>query len=192
MDLKVAALLNVGVLLLGLWAVWRATWERRKADFMAHRYEYFALRDRLGHLASTHHLSCDSPAYVVLVRMLNTYILYTERIDLVSFVAGALRAERETDPETEELLRAAKENPDLASIIVDAAQLTLRVLHQHSLTIRLAVLSARLEFRMRRLFLRPISGLLLLAKPARSMLEVKRRQEERVSQLSAVKLVSQR
>ena len=180
MELKVTLLFNIGVMLLGLWAIWRLLGYARAARFMGYRYEYFALRDRLGHLAANHIVDYDSPAYKALVRMLNTYIRNTEDIDLLAFVKGAIHAERAVASEHDELLEAARRNSELADILTDTSYLTIRVLHEGSLFLRLLLQFFRLGNQVRVTIHRTLGWL-----PIGQMFEVKEAQEERLATVKA-------
>lgn len=134
MEVQIAVLFNLGVVLIGFWALWRVWSKYRAAKFMEYRFKYFALRDRLGHLATNGILPPESRAYKQMVGMLNAHIRYTERIDLVSFAQGIVRyTQHEHQKSVEELIQTAGEIPELKEIVEDSVLLTIGIIRRHSI-----------------------------------------------------------
>ncbi len=125
------ALVFLGLLALGV----RLKRYHLETQFMEYRFRYFALRDRLGHLAATGVIGEDSDPYRLLVTTLNYYIRRTERIDLFYFVRSFISWE--ADPEhrrrMSELVQECRvSHPEVSDIMHEFERLTLHIVMRHS------------------------------------------------------------
>ena len=156
------------------------------SKFMAYKFEYFKLRDRLGHLAIEGRISQNSEEYHFLISVINSYIKYTSEVGFVEFFRQYLRLERnpEYNKELEQLIsRSCNLCPETSALMKDLCALTLKIIFDNSYIIKIFVSYS--SFRERMLKINHILGDVLVNK-AKAALDTVIIQKERLEQLERI------